>query len=226
MKERDRLIVDDIQDTLEYNNQQHPNQKRFPGMTRLDVLKKHLNPNLPHLNKSLIYKYIGYETKRTSINDNQWFWCQDEMYMLPSPRILELLEPNNRTITAYWMPDANGEIKEAYVYQNGEYICTAEKMVKYNEAKAERTQEDWDAKLVQDKYVSRYDKYVKDGVSEYPSPATEKKVRLTTAEPVIITTSSMTDEEKQPVYPNGVGTEGEQAAHIDYAQKAMSDFFN
>ena len=211
-KQRDRLIIDDIQDTLEYNNAKHPNQKKFPGMTRMDVLKKYINPNLQQLNKALIYRYIGFETKETTINRNQWFWCQDEKYILPSPRVLELLDPNNRTVTTYWMPDSEGSINEVYMYQNGEYICTCEKLVEYNEAKAERTELDDAAKLKQDKYVSMYDKMVKDGLSDFAAIEMLPISHTPELEPVIVN-------EKQPEPTKA------QAAEIDYAQKAVSDFF-
>ncbi len=212
MKDRDRLIIDDIQDTLEYNNQLHPNQKKYPKMTRMQVLIENLNPGLAILNKALVYRYIGYETKEVEIHRNQWVNVQYEKYMLPNPRVLNHLAPNNRTVDAYWMPDSEGSISEVYLYQNGEYICTCEKLIEYNEAKAERTEQDVAAKLKQDKYVAMFDKLAKELAFEYPKPSTNKNHNTPLREPEIIN-------EKQPERTT-------EQAGINYAQKALSDFFN
>lgn len=218
MKDRDRLIVDDIQDTLEYNNSLHPNQKKYPGMTRMQVLVNNLNPNLPQLNKSLIYRYIGNETADVKINNSQFVRVQYQKYMLPDPRVLDLLQPNNREVTAYWLPDSEGSINEVYLYQNGEFICTAGKIIEYNEAKAERTEEDEAAKLAQDKYRSMFDKYVKDGKEEIGKIKTNKITTKPSSmpEPVIV------EDKKQPA-DESLAT-GQQAV-TDYAQKALNDFF-
>jgi len=162
MKSADRMITDDIQDTIEYNNALHPNQKRYPGMTRMDVLRNNLNPDLPALNKALVYKYIGYEVKQINIYNSQYVKVQYEKYQLPHPRVLEQLAPGNLKVDAYYMPDDSGNIPEVYLYQNGEFVCIAKKLATYNEAKAERTPEDEAAKLEQDKYVAQFDKYSKD----------------------------------------------------------------
>ena len=212
MKDRDVMIVEDIQDTLEYNNQKHPNQKKYPGMTRMQVLRANINPDLPRLNKSLIYRYIGFETKDISIHRNQFLNVQYEKYMLPNPRVLELLRPNNRTVDAYWIPDENGSINEVYVYQNGEYICTCDKLIEYNEAKAERTEVDEAAKLKQDKYVAMFDKYVKDGVVDFPKLHVSKVNNDPVPEPEII------DIEQQP-------EPAKEQTAVNYAEKALSDFF-
>lgn len=160
MKPADQLIIDDIQDTIEYNNSLHPNQKLYPNKTRMEVLRENLNPNLPQLNKSFLYKYIGYDTA-TSIVRNMFVQVQYAKYILPNPQVLDKLQSNNREVTAYYMPDDDGNISEVYLYQNGEYICTAEKLETYNEAQAERTEKDEIARLKQDKYIAQFDKYVK-----------------------------------------------------------------
>jgi len=162
MKTADRMIADDIQDTIQYNNAPHPNQRLYPGMTRMEVLFAKVNPNLPKFEKSYMYKYIGYETKDIQIYNSQYCKVQYEKYVLPHPRVLEKLAPNNLTVDAYWLPNENGVIDEVYLYQNGQFICTANRLIAYNEAKAERTEADDLAKLNQDKYVAQFDKYSKD----------------------------------------------------------------
>ncbi|MBI9061808.1 MAG: hypothetical protein JEZ14_07450 [Marinilabiliaceae bacterium] len=212
MKTAERMIVDDIQDTLEYNNAPHPNQKKYPGMTRMEVLINNLNPALPRLNKSHIYRYIGFETQ-TSIERSMYLRCQYEKYMLPHPNVLEQLKANNREVTAYWVPDEEGSINEVYLYQDGNYICTCDKLTSYNEAKAERTEADDDAKLIQDKYVAMFDKWVKDEVSEYPKLNTLK----VDPDPPPLPEPEVVIEEKQP-------EPVEEWAATDYSNKAFDDF--
>ena len=55
-------MADDIRSIDEYNNQLHPNQKRYPGMTRWDVFCKMQNPNLRPWDKAVLYRYIGFHT--------------------------------------------------------------------------------------------------------------------------------------------------------------------
>lgn len=209
MKPADKLIAEDILDTLQYNNSPHPNTKKYPGMTRMQVLIENLNPSLPMLNKQFIYRYIGYESE-TSIQRNQYVKVQYGKYMLPHPNVLERLSANNREVIAYYMPDEEGSIKEVYLYQNGQFICTCERLDDYNEAKAERTEIDEIAKLKQDKYVAMFDKYVGDGVEEFAKLEIVKKQTGTIQEARII--------EHAPMEP--------PATQTDYAQKALDDFFN
>ncbi len=157
LKPYDELVANDVADCMEYNNQPH---KDYPGMTRMEVLLANLNPNLLPLDKSYIYRYIGFETE-TSIRRSMYVQTQGARYMLPHPNVLERLN-TNRAVKAYWMPNKEGEIEEIHVYQHDEFVCTCKKVVYYNEAQAERTEADWLAKLEQDKYVAKFDKMIKD----------------------------------------------------------------
>lgn len=213
MKPADRLIVDDIQDSIEYNNSLHSDQKRYPGMTRMQVLIDNLNPALPKLNKSFITQYIGFSAD-TTINRSQYVKVQYAEYILPDPRVLELLKPNNREVTAYYIPDANGVINEVYLYQDGKYICTADRLETYNESKAERTGDDVAAKLKQDKYIAKFDKWVKDDVSEFANIEVLRKSPSFEMAPEVM-----------PEVGRQAAVERERLT-TDYAKKALDDFFN
>lgn len=141
-----------------YNNDLHPDQKTYPGMSRLDVLLFHLNPELPQIKKYLLCKYAGKRTD-TSIRRSMYCMVQHNQYILPSPEILGRLAPNNLKVEAYYMP--SDDIKEVYLYQNGVYICKCEKLVKYNTARAEWTEADEKAYENQSKYVAEYDAMIK-----------------------------------------------------------------
>lgn len=157
----DQLVADDREVIELYNNSLHPNQKRYPGMSRLDVLKKNQNPNLAEINKAVLTRHIG-EMTETSIRRSQYVTVQHAKYQLSSPEILDKLEPNNYNVDAYYLWDENGNIHEVYIYQKGVFIDRCVKLESYNEATAEQTEADREAYTEQAKYVSRFDKMTKD----------------------------------------------------------------
>lgn len=165
----DRLVADDVADCREYNNQLHPNQKRYPGKTRWQVLCENLNPNLPKPNKVKVIRSIGEHTK-TTINRNQYCTVQYEKYMLPSPKVIGRLAPNNYEVEGYYLRDEAGIVSEIFLFQNGEFICKCEKLETYNTARAERTEKDEVARLKQNKFTAEFDKMTKDGKNKLSNP--------------------------------------------------------
>ena len=158
----EELVADDIRAIETFNAQPHPNQKRYPGMSRWDVLCAHQNPNLAPWDKSVLYRFIGQHTE-TTIRQNTYCTVMYNQYGLPSPEIIEKLEPRNYKVDAYYLPDADGTINEVYIYQNGRYIATCKPVARYNENTAEQTEYDKAAYTEQSKYVAQFDKMMKDG---------------------------------------------------------------
>lgn len=158
----EELVADDICAIETFNAQPHPNQKRYPGMSRWDVLCAHQNPNLAPWDKAVLYRFIGQHTE-TTIRQNTYCTVMYNQYGLPSPEIIEKLEPRNYKVDAYYLPDADGTINEVYIYQNGRYIATCKPVARYNENTAEQTEYDKAAYTEQSKYVAQFDKMMKDG---------------------------------------------------------------
>lgn len=158
----EELVADDIRAIETFNAQPHPNQKRYPGMSRWDVLCAHQNPNLAPWDKAVLYRFIGQHTE-TTIRQNTYCTVMYNQYGLPSPEIIEKLEPRNYKVDAYYLPDADGTINEVYIYQNGRYIATSKPVARYNENTAEQTEYDKAAYTEQSKYVAQFDKMMKDG---------------------------------------------------------------
>lgn len=158
----EELVADDIRAIETFNAQPHPNQKRYPGMSRWDVLCAHQNPNLAPWDKAVLYRFIGQHTE-TTIRQNTYCTVMYNQYGLPSPEIIEKLEPRNYKVDAYYLPDADGTINEVYIYQNGRYIATCKLVARYNENTAEQTEADKAAYTEQAKYVAKFDKMMKDG---------------------------------------------------------------
>lgn len=158
----DVLVADDIADINEYNNSLHPRQKKYPGMTRWQVLQHYINAELSQADDTLVYYCIGNKTTST-IRNNQYLKVQYGEYQLPTPQHISKLKPGNYTVDAHWLADSDGSIKEVYIYQDGKFIAKCPKIDHYNTAKIEWTEQDRATFSTQSGYVAQYDKMVKDG---------------------------------------------------------------
>lgn len=157
----DELVADDRADSHEWNHQPHPDQKKFPGMTRWDVLTERVNPTLHPLDKLTLARYIG-ERVETSVRRNSTVRvCYDDWW-LSAPGVLERLRPNDYKVTAYYLPDDEGKPTEVHIFQGDRYIDTVEKVVTYNRVMAEQTDEDTAAYIEQQKKISSFRKYIKE----------------------------------------------------------------
>lgn len=182
----EELVADDRQIIDQYNNDLHPNQKKYRGLTRLGVLLKTQNPNLANIDRPLVARYIGDHTQ-TSVKRSQSVTVQYCEYVLPSPEVMKSLLPNNYTVDAYYIPTPEGAIEQVYLYQDGNYIATCNKLVSYNTATAEQTEKDREAFLEQSKYVAQFDAMAKSGKKNLAKVAIiENKNDRSNAMPVIV----------------------------------------
>lgn len=157
----EQLVAEDRADNQEWNNALHPDQKRFPGMTRWQVLVANINPTLRPFDKLTLSKYIG-ERVETSIRRNSTVRVAYTDWWLSSPAVLERLEPNNLKVTAYYIPGEDGTATEVYIFQGENYIDTLQYIPTYNRVYAEQTEEDDAAFAAQQKKVAEFRKYVAD----------------------------------------------------------------
>ena len=186
----EQLVADDLSIINEYNNDLHPNQKMYKGMTRLEVLMYNINPDCAEVPEYLLYKYIGNKTA-AKIGRNQYLRVQYENYTLPSPQILNRLQPNNYEVDAYWLSDDDNTISKVYMYQGDEFICECEKIVTYNTSKAESTEADTEAYNTQKNYVTEFNDMVKKKNNEFSKVAiienteTDEPVKVEVAPPIV-----------------------------------------
>ncbi len=157
----DELVADDRRDSYEWNHQLHPNQKKFPGMTRWDVLCERVNPTLQPLDKLTLARYIG-ERVETSIRRNSTVRVAYEDWWLSDTSVLEKLRVNDMKVTAYYLPDDAGKATDVYLFQGDRYIDKVEKVVTYNRVMAEQTDDDVAAYIEQQKKISKFGKYVRE----------------------------------------------------------------
>nr|DAM75128.1 MAG TPA: transposase [Caudoviricetes sp.] len=157
----EELVADDRADSAEWNNTLHPDQKRYPGMTRWQVLVANVNPTLLPYDARTLARHIG-EAVETSVRRNSTVRVAHEDWWLSSTATLERLAPNNYKVTAYYLPDEEGGPTEVYLYQGDRYIDKVERVDTYNRVMAEQTDEDVVKFIEQQKKVAGFRKYVTD----------------------------------------------------------------
>jgi len=155
------LVADDRAVIERYNNDLHPNQKRYKGLTRMQVLVQYQNPNVASIDRAILMRYLGEKTS-TSIRRSQYVRVQYADYQITSPQILKKLSPNNYDVDTYWQMEADGNINSVWIWQGDEFICEAKKIVGYNEATAEQTAFDKDVIIEQRAFVTEFNNMVKD----------------------------------------------------------------
>ena len=155
----DELIADDMRDIYEYNHALHPNQKKYKGMSRWDVLVANINPMLQPLDKATIARYVG-EKVSTTIRRNSYCRVAGIDWWLSKTEALELLAPNDYKVDAYYLTDEEGKITDMFIYQGDMYIDRLENVGTYNTATAEQTDEDEKVFVEQRKKISHFNKYI------------------------------------------------------------------
>ena len=155
----DELIADDMRDIYEYNHALHPNQQKYKGMSRGDVLAANINPMLQPLDKATIARYVG-EKVSTTIRRNSYCRVAGIDWWLSKTEALELLAPNDYKVDAYYLTDEEGKITDMFIYQGDMYIDRLENVGTYNTATAEQTEEDEKVFVEQRKKISHFNKYV------------------------------------------------------------------
>ena len=159
------LIADDKESILRHHNALHPDQKKYPGMTRWQVLIETMHPSLNEPQESKLFQYLG-ELTDTSISHNDYCAVQYSKYAIDDlEKTLSQLKPNNYSVKAYYVTQLDGSIDEVYLYQDGRFITRAVKIVKYNESKLERTPLDEQIRANQDKRQAHFRKFEKDGLA-------------------------------------------------------------
>ena len=157
----EQLVAEDRRDNAEWNNRLHPDQKRFPGMTRMQVLEGRINPTLRPLDKLSLSRYIGVRVE-TSIRRNSTVRVAEEDWWLSDPSVLGRLEPNNYRVTACYLPDEDGRPTEVYLMQGDRYIDRVERVETFSRVIAEQTDEDVARFVEQRKKIAKFGRYVRE----------------------------------------------------------------
>ena len=217
----DQLVAEDRRDSYEWNHQLHPNQKKFPGMTRWDVLCERINPTLQPLDKLTLARYIG-ERVETSIRRNSTVRVAHEDWWLSDTSVLERLQPNDYKVTAYYLspspslPEGEGALpEEIYLFQGDKYIDTCERVMTYNRVMAEQTDEDVAKYIEQQKKIAKFGKYVREHAIE--------QVGVMKKTPLDGKTSEHVEEPEELEVAQMIPQQTEQEAQPLYAYKDAED---
>ena len=195
----EQLVADDRRDSAEWNNTLHPNQKKYPGMTRWQVLMANINPTLRKYDKLTLSRFIG-ERVETSIRRNSTVRVAYEDWWLSDTSVLERLQPNDYKVTAYYLPDEEGKPTDVYIFQGDRYIDKVEKVETYNRVLAEQTEKDVVNYIEQQKKISSFGKYVRDNAIGQVGVAA-KTEQTAEEEPVdLLVASEMKPEAPEDIY--------------------------
>lgn len=209
----DELVADDMRDVMEFNNSLHPNQKKYPGMTRWQVLEANMNPNLEPINKAVLARFIG-DHVETSVRRNSYCRVGYTDWWLSGTEVLERLAPNNWKVDAYYLTDDDGNITDVYIYQNGMLMDKLQNAGTFNTADCEQTDADRTVFVEQQKKISGFNAYIKNnaisgvGVSK-PRPEKEKAVEAVELPSINVEEPALPDVYLPPE---------------DYSRKALDDF--
>jgi len=209
----DELVALDRYTIEKFNNSLHPDQKLYPGKTRMQVLLENVNPNAVIFQEHIVAQYAGICTP-TSIRRNQYVRVNYANYQLPDPNIVEKLQANNYSVDAYYLP--GDEINTVHIFQNGKYIASCQKINRYNESTAEQNDEDRKNFEEQSKYVAGFDGMIRKGRDEK-------------ARKVAIINRDNYDEMEVEIMPDeqetaDVSFEDIETNYSNYADKALNDF--
>ncbi len=195
----EQLIADDRADNEQWNDSLHPDQKRYPGMTRRQVFAANINPHLQPLNHKVLARYIGLHVE-TSIRRNSTVRVAHEDWWLSSTTALERLAPNNYKVTAHYLPDEDGRATDVYLYQGDRYIDKVERVETFNRVMAEQTDEDVVKFIEQQKKVAGFRKYVTDNAIQRVG-VMKTKVELTIEDEEDLEVATPQAEEELPLPP-------------------------
>ena len=157
----EQLIAEDLKDIEQFNQTLHPNQKKYKGMTRWQVLVENMNPTLRPLDRAICARYVG-EHVSTSIRRNSYCRVQGKDWWLSEVEVIEKLAPNDFKVEAYYLTNEQGEATDVWIYQDGMLIDKLQDVGTFNTADAEQTDEDRAIFTEQQKKIAHFGKYVRD----------------------------------------------------------------
>lgn len=155
----EQLIAEDMRDIEQFNHSLHPNQKRYPGLTRWQVLVQNLNPTLQPLDRAICARYVG-EHVSTSVRRNSYCRVQGRDWWISRTEVIERLEPNNWQVEAYYLTNEEGQATDVWIYQGDTLIDKLEDVGTFNTADAEQTDLDRAVFTAQQHKIAHFRSYV------------------------------------------------------------------
>lgn len=161
-----------IDSMIEWNGSPHPDQKRFPGMTRIEVFLERQNPNLAPIDWRNVARWVGH-SRETSVNRYE-LRVNNAKWILPDPTLANKTGNNGTPIDAYWLENADGMTERIYLYSRDSDKFLAEALPKKVAHRARVEQTEQDAKILGENY--RYNKQIENHVNEAKEKIMDLKV--------------------------------------------------
>jgi hypothetical protein len=171
-RDYESVVKEDLAQIKLYNNARHSALKdkktkelKYDGMSRMQVLQMRQNTQAGLLNWRLLCKEWGI-VRETSLKQGATFTVDYREWWLSDASIIKRFNPHNTGALAYFIPDNNGKVNEIYVYQGDRFIDCPRDLGTFQEAIAERTDEDIRIMNRQLGYKSSQKKLGKDAAQE------------------------------------------------------------
>jgi len=145
------IVIDNI---LEYNNDLHPNQKKFPGKSRIEVFLENQHPALLPINWRDVSRWVG-ENVETSVNRGE-VRANNQKFLLQSPELMDKTGYGSK-VMAYWFRHEPGAENKIYLYKNDEFICELSNKPQFHKARIEQTSEDFKAMSQMQSFTKKID---------------------------------------------------------------------
>jgi hypothetical protein len=164
------IIIDNAHEDIEtWNNTLHPDQNKYPGMTRWEVWITNQHPDLKPINWYGILPFIGHRTP-TSVNAGRAKLQYRERVLglngcvATGDTLIQILKKvEGKTLDCYWLDDNDGNVLKAVLVHNGAIVCELLGDLKYNRSSLERTAADDDNRALMSRYQATVDGFIKTG---------------------------------------------------------------
>lgn len=147
---------------MQWNAAPHPNQKKYPGKSRLEVWQDNQHPQLLPIEWRNVARYVGNKTE-TSVNRYE-LRCNNQLWKLPNPELANITGNNGRALDAWWIENAEGDVNRIYLYEKDSETFLCEALPKEIAHKARIEQTEQDGKVLGRNY--RYNKGIEEHIRE------------------------------------------------------------
>lgn len=148
---------------MQWNEALHPNQKKYPGKSRMDVWMDNQNPNLLPIDWRNVARYVGNKTE-SSVSRYE-VRCNNQIWRLETPELANKTGNNGREIDAYWIERSEGAIDRIFLYKKNsdDFLCEALPKEVAHKAQIEQTNDDKNIIGKNYRYNKGIEKHIKEG---------------------------------------------------------------
>lgn len=127
---KEEIIDFELSVIEDWNNELHPDQETYKGLTRWEVFLQHQNPKLQPINWHGILPYLGkmeptsMKMGRVRLQYLDRVVGYENRVALGEKLINIMNEIEGKDINAYWLNSTNGDVLKAHVYsKTGRFVC-------------------------------------------------------------------------------------------------------